>query len=226
METEYHSGMNQSRSNPQDLAKRREKVIRHLMDKAGMSEKDATAMVGKVSGEGSDRPALTPEGIDVFERAVKREIRSEPIKAMLLLLPRTGLRVGEIVTMTRDRVLEPAGQQPRFRVIGKNSDEREVTITDKAYGILQRYEQAYQPQNRSPHWLFPTAKGPNHVSTAAVQAAVRALRKAEPRLDALTPHVLRHTFASEHLRRGGDLDWLREQAGWKGKKTALLYLHI
>jgi integrase len=218
------------RMNPQDLAARRDKVVRHLIDVAGMSEKEAKAMVGKASGTGSDRPALSPEGVEVYERGVKRVIRSEPLKAIMLLLPRTGLRVGEIVTMTRDRVLEPEGRQPKFLVVGKNSDIREVTITDKAYGILQRYEEAYKPQDKSPHWLFPKAKGPDHVSTASVQAAVRALRRAEPELDTadfkLTPHVLRHTYASEHLRRGGNLDWLRDQAGWKGRKTAMLYYHL
>jgi integrase len=212
------------RRNPQNMEARSDRVIRHLVDRCGMSRKDAVDAVGRQRGESSDRPALTPEGLALFERAVDRmDFRILPYKAIFKLLPRTGMRIGEMVTMTWDRIDPDRGV---FIVVGKNSDIREVPVTQDAWRILDAYVTADDPLSRSPHWVFPRYRGPDHVSVSRAGAAMRALRHEEPRLKDLTPHVLRHTFATEKLRECVGSDTIRDIMGHRGKRVAMLYYHL
>lgn len=202
---------------------RRDKVIHHLTATCGMSESQARAATGKGQGEGSDRPALSPAGLEVYTRAVKRVIRSRAIATILLLLPRTGMRINEIVTLTREQVRRHPSGAATFVVMGKGSKLREVPVSRKAMVLLDGF--LASSGNRSATWLFPASTG-SHVSASKVQAAVRALRISEPDLHLLTPHVLRHTFASETLRQCGDLKRLGLVLGHNSKRTSLLYYHI
>lgn len=210
----------------QDLAVRHDRILRHLINVCGMDERDARAALGRGEGEASDRPALTPQGIAVFERSVHKYVASKPLRALLLLLPRTGVRVSEIVTLSWDAILTDQPGQPRLLIVGKNSDVRTIPLTNKALAILERYEAEYNPRARSEHWIFPAKTGPNHIDTDRVQRAVRLLRRREPRLSELTPHVLRHTYATEKLHQCADLATVRQLLGHNGRKTALLYYHI
>lgn len=216
-------GAKMRRKNPQNLTSRSERVIQHLVRKCGMSEHAAREAVGKQKGEGSDRPALTPDGLAIYEKAVKRVIRMAPYRAIFLLLPRTGLRIGEMVTMTWDRLDRDRGI---WIVVGKNSDVREVPVTRDTWKILDQYCAEYNPKSRSPHWVFPRWKGPDHVSTSRAGSAMRALRHDDKRLEALTPHVLRHTFATQKLHECASPEELRRVMGHRGKAVAMLYYHL
>ena len=212
--------------NPTDLADRADKVRHHLVHTCGMSESQARAAVGKGKGEGSDRPALSPAGLEVYGRAVKRIIRSATIEAILLLLPRTGLRINEIVTLTHEQIERRPSGAAVFRVMGKGSKVREVPVSRKAMGILDRYLAKNAGMPRGPgDWVFPAKTG-SHISASKVQGAVRALRRVEPDLALLTPHVLRHTFATESMRQCADLKTLRNVLGHNSKRTSLLYYHL
>ena len=221
----YKVASNPRRRNPQDLGSRSQRVIDHLVSRCGMSRSEAIEAVGKQKGEGSDRPALTPEGLELYERAVKRmDIRVPPYRAIFLLLPRTGLRIGEMVTLTWDRLDRQRGV---WLVVGKNSDLREIPVTKDAWRILDEYERDYDPKSKGDgHWVFPRMRGPDHVSTSRAGGAMRALRHEEPKLSDLTPHVLRHTFATEKLRECMPPAKLRDLLGHAGTRTAMLYYHL
>jgi len=74
--------------------------------------------------------------------------------------------------------------------------------------------------------VFPRMRGPDHVSTSRAGGAMRALRHEEPKLSDLTPHVLRHTFATEKLRECMPPAKLRDLLGHAGTRTAMLYYHL
>jgi integrase len=211
------------RKNPQDIGKRSERVVQHLVSRCGMSQKDAQEAVGSHKGETSDRPALTPGGVDLFERTVKRVIRMPQYRAIMLLLPRTGARPGELATLTWDKVLR---DRKTFLVIGKNSDIREIPVTKDAWRILDDYAKAF-PRSKQSEWVFPRNKGPDHVSVSRAGAAMRAIRHEEKKFgDALTLHVLRHTFATEKLRECVSPAELGTIMGHRGKRVQLVYWHV
>lgn len=211
------------------LEDRRERVIKHLCQTCGMSEREAKTIVGRAKGHASLRPALSEEGLDVYQSAVSREMQNPVLRTILLLLPLTGLRINEACTLTWDRIIEHEGR-PALYVMGKNSEERRVALTDKAAGLIDRYIDEMERTGRGRRldgaWVFPAGTGPNHVDTGRVQRAVRLIRRRHPRLQNITPHVLRHTYASLALGRCQDLKAMRENLGHKSKKTTLLYYHV
>lgn len=211
------------RSNPQNMEARSDRVIRHLVDRCGMSRAEAIEAVGQHKGETSDKPALTPAGLKVYDAAVKRVIRLPVYKAMFLLLPLTGMRIGEMATLTWDKLDRQKGV---WLIVGKNSDIREVPVTKEAWRILDAYEREDRPKDRSDHWVFPRYRGPDHVSTSRAGSAMRALRHDDKRLEALTPHVLRHTFATQKLLECSDMETLRDIMGHRGKRVAEVYFHL
>ena len=213
-----------TRRNPVDLQERRAQVIQHLCGKCGLSEREARSLVGNAKGQASLRPALSEEGLDVYQAAVKREIKSPVLRALLLLLPLTGLRIQEAVSLTWEHVVHDG--RPALLVIGKGSKPRRVALTDRAFDLLQRYREEYRPEKDSELWMFPVRGGPNHVDAGRAQRALRFLQRKDPRLAEVTPHVLRHTYASLALARCQDLRKLRENLGHDSKKTTLLYYHV
>ena len=216
---------NTRRRNTQDLGDRSQRVIDHLVSRCGMSRKEAIEAVGKQTGEGSDRPALTPEGLALYERTVdKMDFRVPPYKTIFKLLPRTGMRIGEMVTMTWDRLDRGRGV---WLVVGKNSDLREIPVTKDSWALLDAYEREYNPKSKGDgHWVFPRMRGPDHISVSRAGGAMRALRMEEPRLSDLTPHVLRHTFATQKLRECASPSEVRKLMGHRGQATAMLYYHL
>lgn len=204
-------------------------VIRHLTCTCGMPEAEAEKLIPKGAGTTRDaRVALSPEQLRDFERAVRREIIDEPMKALLLLTPRTGLRVAEITGLTTcDVVIE--GGRIGLRFFGKGQKERFVPLTRAAQRILQQYMAVARRQ--AGVFLFPNTRGTNRISSAAVQKACHTLVEREPTLRGLTPHVLRHTYATEALRNCADLMRTAKNLG-HGRENArkvptvtLVYLH-
>jgi integrase/recombinase XerD len=145
-------------------------------------------------------------------------------RAMLELLYASGLRVSEIVGLPRDRVDLDAGI---LRVTGKGGRERLVPFGRKAAEWLRRYlsrARGEVDRNRSPH-LFLSARGTAMTRQRFWQLIEKYGRAAGIRTR-LTPHRLRHSFATHLLEHGADLRALQMMLGHADIATTQIYTQV
>jgi integrase/recombinase XerC len=170
------------------------------------------------------RPAAPDEAIALAEDA--GAFASEPWigardLAILLLLYGSGLRVSEALSLTARDV--PIGEA--IRVTGKRSKMRVVPVVKAVREAIGEYVRQcpYVIANRSP--LFLGARG-GPLSADLVRRAVRAARVRLGLPETLTPHALRHSFATHLLARGADLRSLQELLGHASLSSTQIYTKV
>jgi site-specific recombinase XerD len=193
-------------------------AVKHLLLVEGYSEEEVQDLLPKARGRPSGlRDALTPEQLATFYVVIERT--TEPVRTILRLLPRTGLRISEMCNLHRRNLTKRSGIWG-FQFRGKRDDERFVPLGKAARHALK----AYMDKSKPDGWLFTGyAGGP--IGPAAVRKVTRRLRADNPVLGDLTPHVLRHTFATHALRNGADLRTVQALLGHKNIQTTARYLH-
>ena len=151
-------------------------------------------------------------------------------KAILEILFSTGLRVSELAKLNRDQVNTDAGE---FGVIGKGGKARVVFLSKKAKerltDYLQKRKDPYQP-------LFLRYSGPKdeeelteekrRLSVRSIERMVDKYRKKANILFKISPHVLRHSYATDLLSHGADLRSVQEMLGHKNIATTQIYTHV
>lgn len=153
---------------------------------------------------------------DLSEYYKKAGEAEEPIRSILLLLPQTGLRISEVCALTKESVLfvgEGSKFRARLRVIGKGNKERVVPCAEAATKILSQIVEA-----TSSGYLFPGRGGA--ITPGAVRKVTRQLG-----IKDLSPHVLRHTYATNLLGVGVDIRSLQALLGHESIATTARYLH-
>ncbi|NIJ16118.1 tyrosine recombinase [Sphingobium vermicomposti] len=141
------------------------------------------------------------------------------LSALIELLYGSGLRATELVSLPR-RAL--AADRPFLILKGKGARERLVPISDRARAAVSAWI-AHVPQD-SP-WLFPSGK--SHVSRIRLYQMVKALAAAAGIApDRVSPHVLRHAFATHLLEGGADLRALQSMLGHADIGTTQIYTHV
>jgi integrase/recombinase XerD len=167
-------------------------------------------------------------GEDEVEALLAAPDPGEPLglrdKAMLELLYASGLRVSEIVSLPRDAVDMENGI---LRITGKGGKQRLVPFGKSAARWLARYVEVARPpldRRRSPH-LFLSARGAAMTRQRFWQLIEGYGRKARIR-SRLTPHVLRHAFATHLLEHGADLRALQMMLGHADIATTQIYTNV
>jgi integrase/recombinase XerD len=146
-------------------------------------------------------------------------------RAMLELLYATGLRVTELVTIKVSQVSLDAGV---LRVMGKGSKERLVPIGEEAIECIQAYLDEARPdllEGRTADALFVTRRAApmtrqmfwNLIKRYALQAGIST---------SISPHVLRHAFATHLLNHGADLRVVQMLLGHADVSTTQIYTHV
>ncbi len=146
-------------------------------------------------------------------------------KAMLELLYATGLRVSELVNLTLNDVNVEAGF---LRCIGKGNKERIVPIGTAARKALTDYLSFSRPQlarQTSERALFLTVRG-NRFNRSDVQQLLHRHVKRAGVTRRVSPHTLRHTFATHLLEHGADLRSIQEMLGHADIATTQVYTHV
>lgn len=146
-------------------------------------------------------------------------------RAMLDLLYAAGLRVGELVSL---RVADLDASEGTIRVLGKGSKQRLVPVGRSAIEAVERYCAQARPsllKGRVSPYLFVTARG-TKMTRQGFWKLLRTHGKAVGIFDNLSPHVLRHTFASHLLEGGADLRSLQAMLGHADIGTTQLYTHV
>jgi integrase/recombinase XerD len=146
------------------------------------------------------------------------------LSAMLEMLYATGLRVSELVSLPA-RAL--AGDDRLITVRGKGGRERLVPLTPAARQALAAYLDADTTRDRRGRWLFPSRGESGHVTRQHVGQELKELALAAG-LDPVrvSPHVLRHAFASHLLDRGADLRTVQQLLGHADISTTEIYTHV
>ena len=165
----------------------------------------------------------TPEVERMFEAAEERAASGEPAAvrnlALLELLYGSGLRATELVSLPRGAV---RSGQPYLMVRGKGSKERLVPISTRAEAAVGRWLELVPGDTL---WLFPSGK--THLSRVRLFQIVRAMAAdAGIAPERVSPHVLRHAFATHLLSGGADLRVLQSLLGHADIATTQIYTHV
>lgn len=193
-------------------------AVKHLLLSEGYKPSAIEAMLPKAKGRPPREPdTLSVEQLALFYAAVS-EI-NEPHSTLLSLLPRTGLRISEACNMHIKNLVKRHGHFG-FHFRGKRDKARYVPLNRPARLALKRYLQAHPTET----WLFK-GRGNGPIGPAAVRKVCRQLRKRHPELGKFTPHTLRHTFATNAIRKGVDVATLQALMGHESIQTTQRYLH-
>lgn len=146
-------------------------------------------------------------------------------RAMLELLYATGIRVSELINLQVSSLDRGLGL---LRVTGKGNKQRIVPVHQTALGIVGHYLEQGRPallKGRVTPFLFVTARGEG-MTRQAFWAAIKLNGRKAGIFHHLSPHVLRHTFATHLLEGGADLRSLQEMLGHADLSTTEIYTHV
>jgi integrase/recombinase XerD len=159
------------------------------------------------------------------ESSAAERQRASRLHCLLELLYATGLRVSELVALPASSARR---DQRMLMVRGKGGKERMVPLNDAARQAMARYRGLLaETRHRDTAWLFPSFGQDGHLTrqhfardlkTLAVHCGLRA--------EAVSPHVLRHAFASHLLQNGADLRVVQTLLGHSDISTTQIYTHI
>ncbi len=162
--------------------------------------------------------------------AGRDRLRALRLHALLELLYATGMRVTELVTLPRS-VLQ--GDDRVLTIKGKGGRERIVPLNAKARTALLSYMNAGRNSDGaivpmlSTRWLFPSNSAEGHFTRQRLAQELKEVAL-EAGLDPerVSPHVLRHAFASHLLDRGADLRAVQQLLGHADISTTQIYTHV
>ena len=147
-------------------------------------------------------------------------------RAMLETLYATGLRVSELVGLKRAQIGFDTGA---VRVVGKGGKERLVPLGEEAIAWLKRYLSSARPQlakNAKTDAVFVSARRAPLTRQAFWQSIKRYATKANIPSEKLSPHTLRHAFATHLLNHGADLRVVQLLLGHADITTTTIYTHV
>ncbi len=146
-------------------------------------------------------------------------------RAMLEVLYACGLRVTELISLTLEQVNLRQGV---LRVFGKGSKERLVPLGEEAIVWIERYVREARPQlleGRPSDVLFPSNRG-EQMTRQTFWYRIKHHAKVAGIGKALSPHTLRHAFATHLLNHGADLRVVQMLLGHSDLSTTQIYTHI
>jgi len=169
--------------------------------------------------------ALAREEATAPGRSPRRHRVGARLHALLELLYATGLRVSELVSLP---AAAGRGNRPFIAVRGKGGRERLVPLNASSHQALAEYRAMQGALGEAESkWLFPADSATGHLTRQAFARDLKAL-SARAGLDAakLSPHVLRHAFATHLLSGGADLRAVQTLLGHADISTTQIYTHV
>ncbi len=173
--------------------------------------------------------AISPNEVDeLLEQPARRSTpEAKRDRAMLELLYATGMRVTELVSLDMDNLnLDPSS--PFVRCIGKGAKERSIPIHDHALEAVNGYLEDGRPmmvRNHNEVALFVNRRG-ERLTRQGFWLILKGYAKSANLGDGVTPHTLRHSFATHMLRGGMPLRNVQEMLGHANISTTQVYTHL
>jgi integrase/recombinase XerD len=215
-------------------------LFRFLLNERIRSDDPAAILSGPKRGRGLPK-VLSISDVDRLlthartrseapEMTAPQRLRAMRLYCLLEVLYATGLRVSELVTLPR----AAARHDARMIVVrGKGNKERLVPLNEASRQAMADYlaaMEALKPAKKgaaSPKWLFPSFGESGHLTRQHFARDLKELAAAvglAPRL--VSPHVLRHAFASHLLHNGADLRIVQTLLGHTDISTTQIYTHV
>jgi integrase/recombinase XerD len=211
-------------------------LFKFLVAEGVMDESPADRLAGPRRARPLPRTLSAAEVDRLIETARRRvgattgrdRFRALRLYALIEMLYATGMRVSELVTLPRSVL---AGDGRVLLIRGKGGRERIVPLNGAARAALDRYlsvgfEDGVAPMVRT-KWLFASRGAEGHLTRQRLGQELKELA-AEAGLDPerVSPHVLRHAFASHLLDRGADLRSVQQLLGHADISTTQIYTHV
>jgi integrase/recombinase XerD len=195
----------------------------------GYRDDDPTAVIDSPRQGRSLPKVLSEAEVDALLVAARnaKGAAGDRILAMMELLYATGLRVSELVGLPLNAV---TGDRQVLLVKGKGNKERMVPMNGEARAALNAYlavRITFLPESTESRWLFPSRGKEGHVTRRRFAQMLGDLALAaglEPHR--VSPHVLRHAFASHLLANGAELRLVQQMLGHADISTTQIYTHI
>jgi integrase/recombinase XerD len=201
------------------------RFYRYLL-REGLIGVDPTAQIAMPKIGRSLPKSLTEAEVDALLQA---PTVGDPLghrdRTMLEVLYATGLRVSELVSLKHNQVNLNQGV---MRVVGKGNRERMIPLGDEAVGWLQQFVAGPRMEillERQTDYMFPTRRGDRMTRQAFWHIIKRYSKKAGVAKE-LSPHTLRHAFATHLLNHGADLRVVQMLLGHSDLSTTQIYTHV
>jgi integrase/recombinase XerD len=192
----------------------------------GVIKDDPTAQIAMPKIGRSLPKSLTEEEV---ESLLGAPVIADPLghrdRTMLEVLYATGLRVSELVNLKYNQINTNQGV---IRVMGKGNRERLIPLGEEAVRWLTDFVRSPRSEillDRTTDYLFPTRRGDRMTRQAFWHIIKRYARKAAIDKE-LSPHTLRHAFATHLLNHGADLRVVQMLLGHSDLSTTQIYTHV
>ena len=158
------------------------------------------------------------------EAEIKRflaALKTPKHRAVAFVLYSTGLRVSEAARL---KVMDIDSDRGQIHVRqGKGRKDRYVMLSPVVLGVLREYARVERPHD----WLFPAGhRRDRHITTRTIQREVTRAAARGGIEKRVTPHMLRHSFATHLLEAGTDLRYIQELLGHAKISTTVMYTHV
>jgi integrase/recombinase XerD len=201
------------------------RFYRYLVREGSLRE-DPTAQIAMPKVGRSLPKSLTEEEVEALLAA---PTVGDPLghrdRTMLEVLYATGLRVSELVNL---KLAQVNLNQGVLRIVGKGDRERLIPLGEEAVQWVQQFLQGPRVEillERQTDYLFPTRRGDRMTRQAFWHIIKRYARKAGVEKE-LSPHTLRHAFATHLLNHGADLRVVQMLLGHSDLSTTQIYTHV
>ncbi len=200
---------------------------RRLPKILSIAEVDRLLAAAKAGGPAREAGAAADEAVADQVPSAGTLFRAARMSALLELLYATGLRVSELVSLPRHAL---RGRDPLVSIKGKGGRERLIVVSEPARLAVDAYRALLKqrhPGAAEGPWLFPADSDSGHMTRQAFARDLKAVAVAAGIASArVSPHVLRHAFASHLLQNGADLRILQELLGHADIATTQIYTHV
>ncbi len=192
----------------------------------GFRQDDPSDALPRPGGQRSLPKVLSHDEIARLFETIETRMASQQVKpndarlsALIELLYGSGLRASELVSLPRKSVMV---DRPFLIIRGKGGKERLVPISDRARSAVKRWSDFVDADEK---YLFPSRTG--HISRIRLFQIIKDLAvKSDISPAKISPHVLRHAFATHLLEGGADLRALQTLLGHSDISTTQIYTHV
>lgn len=185
----------------------------------------------KLAKDKSERPVrfLTLEQLrKLFSAPEVSKIQGLRDRAILETLFSTGMRIAELVALNREQIkIKPGQKELELGIVGKGERPRTVYFSERALFWLKKYLERRKDKEKALFINYRAKKGaPRRLTARSVEKNIKkyAIKAGVPLFT--TPHVMRHSFATDFLSQGVDLRTLQELLGHKSILATQIYTHV
>lgn len=140
-------------------------------------------------------------------------------RAMIALLYSSGMRISELINLKTEDI-KPDRMQIFVRQ-SKGRKDRIVLLANSIIPLLNNYLQSYKPKEYTFEGQYGGKYSPESVRNVLKRSAIKSNIKMR-----VTPHMLRHSFATHLLEEGTDIRYIQELLGHESPKTTMIYTHV